>query len=244
MRDWFSFLVNELLRYAKLLYHRRLAVPVRKIPKNYRNVTGIVAGKKSEEPAHVESTLERDFVTLLEFRQDVERFEVQPVAITWKDKNGSIHRYTPDVLVFFNERRRGDGRPVLYEVKYRSEIRKNFSDLYPKFEAATEYAASHGWRFKVITERSIRTARVRNARFLLPFLSRGPIDENEMALIDTAMTELDTSTPYSLLTKISEEKIRQAELLPTLWYLVGTFQIGINLDEHITMKSKIWSVEE
>ena len=42
-------------------------MPVRKIPKNYRNVTGIAAHAKADGPAAYESTLERDFITLLEF---------------------------------------------------------------------------------------------------------------------------------------------------------------------------------
>ena len=47
-------------------------MPVRKIPKNYRNVTGVHASEKSIGEAQFESTLERDFLTLLEFHPDVE----------------------------------------------------------------------------------------------------------------------------------------------------------------------------
>ncbi|MBF4343943.1 heteromeric transposase endonuclease subunit TnsA, partial [Vibrio anguillarum] len=39
---------------------------VRTIPKNYRNLTGLAASTKAEKP-FFESTLERDFLTLLEF---------------------------------------------------------------------------------------------------------------------------------------------------------------------------------
>ena len=42
-------------------------MPVRKIPKNYRNVTGVAAHRKADGPAMFESTLERDFIALLEF---------------------------------------------------------------------------------------------------------------------------------------------------------------------------------
>ncbi|MBD3842159.1 MAG: hypothetical protein IE909_09785 [Campylobacterales bacterium] len=72
---------------------------VRTIPKNYRNVTGIHASVKSEEKAMFESTLERDFITLLEFDNDVVSFDVQPVKIKWFDQNGKSRSYFPDVLV-------------------------------------------------------------------------------------------------------------------------------------------------
>lgn len=40
---------------------------VRIISKSHRNVTGIHASVKAEEQAMFESTLERDFITLLKF---------------------------------------------------------------------------------------------------------------------------------------------------------------------------------
>lgn len=51
-------------------------MPMRSVPKNYRNVTGIVASGKAEGPEQFESTLERDFLALLEFSPSVWRFEV------------------------------------------------------------------------------------------------------------------------------------------------------------------------
>lgn len=68
-------------------------MPVRKIPKNYRNVTGVHASDKSIGDAQFESTLERDFITLLEFFPDVDRFEVQPRLIKWLDVSGKQHKH-------------------------------------------------------------------------------------------------------------------------------------------------------
>lgn len=42
-------------------------MPIRNIPKNYRNVTGVAANSKAEGKAMFESTLERDWLTLLQF---------------------------------------------------------------------------------------------------------------------------------------------------------------------------------
>ena len=58
-------------------------MPVRKIPKNYRNVTGIAAATKSGGAAQFESTLERDFISLLEFLPEVKSIDPQPVKIEW-----------------------------------------------------------------------------------------------------------------------------------------------------------------
>ena len=75
-------------------------MPIRTIPKNYRNVTGVAANSKAEGKAMFESTLERDWLTLLQFSAEVERFEVQPVKVLWFDDKGKERSYTPDVLVY------------------------------------------------------------------------------------------------------------------------------------------------
>ena len=49
-------------------------MPVRKIPKNYRNVTGVASHHKATGRAQFESTLERDFLTLLKFNRVLPRF--------------------------------------------------------------------------------------------------------------------------------------------------------------------------
>lgn len=47
-------------------------MPIRKIPKNYRNITGIAPHNKAVGAAAYESSLERDFLILLAFNQDVQ----------------------------------------------------------------------------------------------------------------------------------------------------------------------------
>lgn len=58
-------------------------MPVRKIPMNYRNVTGVFPSLKSIGSGAFESTLERDFLTILDFDYEVNNFEVQPVKIEY-----------------------------------------------------------------------------------------------------------------------------------------------------------------
>lgn len=77
-------------------------MPVRKIKKNYRSVTGLIASQKNARMIASESTLERDLFTCLEFDPVVESYEEQPVLIEYKNENGKKTTYTPDVLIYFN----------------------------------------------------------------------------------------------------------------------------------------------
>jgi len=215
-------------------------MPVRKIPKNYRNVTGVSPHRKAVGEAQYESTLERDFLTLLEFDPNVESFEVQPVTIEWKGANRKKRRYTPDALVHYKH---GIAEPILYEVKYRKELKKKWPELRPVFKAAIHYTKEHGWRFKLITDTEIRTTYLSNARFLLPFVRRGPQSEEHMEMLADKLQEQHQSTPGQLLKSIFQDEWHQAELLPTLWYLIGTRQIFVDMNQPLTMTSVIRAVK-
>lgn len=214
-------------------------MPVRTIPKNYRNVTGIAAVTKAEGKAQFESTLERDFLTLLEFDESVESFEVQPVKLEWLNSDGKARSYTPDVLAFYRTK---DKKPVLYEVKYRSELKEKWDTFRPKFKRAIKFSVQQGWRFKLMTEREIRTPYLETAKFLLPFVRRGPADEQHMELLSHGLHRLERTTPKQLIASVYQDEWNQAALIPTLWYLIGTRQIGVEMSQKLTMCSQIWSL--
>lgn len=214
-------------------------MPVRKIPKSYRNVTGISANKKATGQAQFESPLERDFICLLEFSPDVCRYEVQPARIEWTGLNGEPRSYTPDVLVEF----RPDlgWQPWLCEVKLRSGIKKDWADLRPKFRRGIRYAKEQGWRFHLMTEVEIRTPYLKNVRFLLPYRRR-TVSTQAADTVLQALRELGESTPSSLLQTMTADPWKQAEWLPVIWHLVAWFRIGADLDSELTMASPIWSL--
>ena len=186
-----------------------------------------------------ESTLERDFLSLLAFDPRVTSFEVQPVQIHWLDAQGKPHRYTPDVLVSYTEPRKS----VLYEVKYRSELREHWPVLRPKFRAAHHFARSRDWRFKLITEIEIKTPYLENVKFLLPIMRQSIPELDIQKQMLAHLHAVQTSTPALLINSLSENKWEQAGLLSVLWYLLGVGQVGCNLQSKITMDSPIWSIQ-
>ncbi len=212
-------------------------MPKRKIPKNYRNLTGLFPSEKSIGDAGFESSLERDVLIYFEFKSNVSKFEVQPVQIEWKDDRKRKRTYTPDILVQFDDR-----DPILYEIKYSQDLTELLKEDRDKFRAAIGFARKNGWRFKLFTEDKVGVTYLKNIRFLLPYLQAGPRVETDMDLIDDKLHELTESTPRQIITSIYVDEFNQADLIPTLWYLVATEQIGVDLNEPLTMISKIWSV--
>jgi len=214
-------------------------MPVRTIPKNYRNVTGIAASPKAGGAAQFESTLERDFLSLLEFSPEVEVIDPQPVKIEWLDTNDRQRSYTPDVFIQFAES--CGKQPWLCEIKYRSELRAKWLELRPKFKAASHFAKERSWQFKIITEREIRTPYLANARFLISLRHLVPNAEF-MEDILGYLKRSDETTPRDLIKAIRADETGQAQLIGVLWHLIATFQVGVDLHKPLTMKSRIWSL--
>src|SRR2546428_10283305 len=145
-------------------------MPVRTIPKNYRNLTGLVPNTRTSGMTAFESTLERDFLLLLDFDPDVAFFEEQPVKIVYHDANGRRRTYTPDVLVRYrtNPTQARHTKPLLCEVKYRDDLRQHWVEYRPKFRAAQCYARQQGWRGHLGTERHRRSPYLAYVKALQP----------------------------------------------------------------------------
>lgn len=190
--------------------------------------------------AGFESSLERDFFVLLEFDLRVERWDPQPVRIVVGD---SYPSYVPDVLVTYldydvhpqKERR------VLYEVKYRDELRKNWALWKARFRAARRFAKEQGWRFQIITEREIRGSDLLwNAKFLLPYL-HDHVDDGIHTLLIKSLRHLGVATPGTLIAHCSKDRWEQARLLAAVWTLVSARDIRCDLTQRLTMNTEIVS---
>lgn len=216
-------------------------MPVRKIPKSYRSVTGLVASNKNQRMAGFESSLERDLILLLEFDLNVEYYEEQPLVIDYVDSNGEEHSYTPDIFV----RYRKDIAPAktmapsLYEVKYRQDLFANWKELKPKFKAARAYTKARGWKFQIITEQEIRTPYLQNVKFLSSY-RRLSFNWEEQELLLNKLKDMRETNPESLLLACYKDPINRAKLIPVMWYLVSISMIRTDLRLPLTMHSRIW----
>ncbi|HLX53296.1 MAG TPA: TnsA endonuclease N-terminal domain-containing protein [Aquella sp.] len=209
----------------------------RKVPLNYRNVTGNNGSVKSDYSV-AESTLEADFLTLLDFSKDVAYFRTQPVTIEY-NKNDLRCTYTPDVKV-----ESINSKITFYEVKYRKDLFKNWASLKPKFKAAIRYARENGAEFKIITEREIRTDYLLNIKFLKMYNVQECATSKHKVLEDM-LAKLKVSTPNKLIQTLEEQGWSRVESLYNIWLVVALGELGknnvyVDLYKRLTMDSTIW----
>lgn len=220
----------------------RLLPPIRKIGLGRRAVAGMMPSDKQSDGgiARFESSLERDFYVLLEFNRQVTRWDPQPIRLAVHATGTS---YVPDVLVTYMDdvRDQSTRRRILYEVKYREELRAKWKEYRPRFKVALAYARSQGWEFKLITEREIRGGGLLwNAKFLLPYI-QDEVSAGERALLLRTLAKQGASTPRALLDACSQDTWEKARLLNALWMLVATRAISTDLQVKLTMESEIWA---
>lgn len=135
----------------------------RKIPKNFRHITGHVSdGQGGSLP--FEGPLEIDFYTLMTHQRSIDRIETQSITIEHLDAIGRKTRYTPEAVIHFKKDLRV--RPLLVEVKPSKTLKKDWDELQWKVRAGIRQANEMGWTFKVYTEREIRTLYLENVKVL------------------------------------------------------------------------------
>lgn len=211
-------------------------MPVRKIPKNYLCVTGSFASRKNQRMLGFESLLERDFMIQLEFDDSVERFEEQPVKIPLQNK-GKKTRYVPDILIHYRTLGAKVKKPVLAEIKSRTDLEKNKVKYAPKFSAAKQFALQQNWQFRVIDDTAVRIPCLPNLKFLREYHLITP-DSKDVDLVLDALAEvggwIELETFLDNLCKTDKDRLR---LLPVIWHLVAIKQIATDLDKPFSSRT-------
>lgn len=210
-------------------------MPVRKIGLCYRSVSGRVPMGVGRPAVAVESTLERDFALLQRFDPGVATVEEQPVRIKYLTAGGSRRFYVPDFLV---TGRRPGLSIKLVEVKFSTDPVLVSGALDERFAAARAFASARSWSFEVVTEKHIRTPRLGNATFLLPYRER-PADAGIRARLLMALRS-GPAMVEALADVVGGDRGRT---LPTLWGMVARFEVGADLDRPLTMLSPLFLSE-
>lgn len=226
---------------------------VREIGNKNSSIAGMFISRKNEKKSvQFESTLERDFIYLIEYDSSVEEYVEQPVTINYFDRTGKHRRYTPDFYVRYKD---SDRKDELIEIKYHKYLLENSLLLNIKFEAAREFCENNNLIFKVLTEKDIREKDpiyLKNIIFILGYRDLFEILETSEYLPDRLSRELDIlinrlselgKSPISkLLSSFDFDDWKSAEYLYYIWYLISKRYVGCNLHQQLNINSLIWVI--
>lgn len=211
--------------------------PVRKITTNRRSSRGYYSFRGEDCIAH-ESTVERDFVMRMEFESDVAKLVSQPVELSYIDLNGRRQRYTPDYLVYF----KSDRKPLLVEVKEKTELLEKFEKLRPKFSAAFAAAREEGWIFKIYDERRIRGPLLDNIRKLKNYAAHTVREDEQLSILEALSKHTFPITVKSFLESYTGNRHEYLMTISRVWWLATNHQIALDLSKPLAETTHILGV--
>lgn len=203
----------------------------RLIRPNVRSFTGRHVCIATGAITRFESALERDALTLIRFKQPSQLIE----QLSYQLVDG--RRYTPDFTVTY-----ADGRLVVYEVKFREHLRRDWSRYRELLILMRQHLAPQNGRFRFLTELSVRTPRLENIRLLTPHLRTEPNPEIAAKLLD--LVEEKPVSIGAVVAVLSQTLADRASVFATLWSLVARQIVWFDLNKPIGMHTLIGGPNE
>lgn len=206
----------------------------RNISMNQFSLTGQIKSLKRNELVDFESSLERDYIYILEFDENVRYYYEQPLKIEFDDRY-----YVPDFYVEY-----WSGEKEVIEVKYNIDLIENASKYVTKFKAADEFCNTNGLTFRILTENDIRNEYLYNVKFLnaVQIMRNGIESEyfNEFELLERNLKKLKRTTINNLLDTCTSCELKRAELIQYMWLMVIHKKIKVDLNKKLNMEVEIW----
>lgn len=196
---------------------------VRQIGNTRASISGVFPFRPGKMIPY-ESTLERDFLIKLSWRDDILDVQEQPLTIPYITATGRDSTYTPDFLITYKNDVNGNApRPMLVEVKPKVKLDKELSSLKLKLKAGIKHAKTSGWHFRVYHEARIRDSALKNISFLLRF-QHASHDVLEVQHMLDEIRSLDSCTIQAALRPYPTD-IDRAQGQAILWHLIATKRV-------------------
>lgn len=213
---------------------------MRRIGTTRRSISGRYAFR-GETAIPFESALERDFLIRKEFCLSVLDIIPQPVQIPFVASNGQTYTYTPDFLVYYRLGNMVYGeypKPVLIEVKPRSEWKTHWREWLPKWKAAYRYAKEQGWEFHIHDESRIRDQVLTNIRFLDRYKrTEFPVEETRSVIENVQQMG---SAPFHYILARHFMGIYKAEGIAHIWYLLAMRKLDCDITRPLNDFTELW----
>lgn len=206
--------------------------PARKIKNNYgKKNTGYFPSKKNGRGIAYESLLERDYMYLLEYDDDVISYLEQPITLEYVYLNRK-RSYTPDIKVERNN------KIQIIEIKPYEKLKLILEDdkFKTKLDVAANYCLHNQFEFKIVTDMDIRNGSLLNNIMFLHRYANIDIPAIEKLKIknELAFQELELNILVSRFNNEDTNKIK-VYIFSMIYHKI----IKTNLDKSITMNSVI-----
>jgi hypothetical protein len=195
-----------------------------------KNISRFVS-LKTDSVQTTESDLEFDACFHFEFAPQIKTFETQPLGFKYR-MNGRLHRYTPDMLCYFN-----DGYAPYYEVKPKWIAEQD--EFKEKFDAQRQQAIANGHDLLVLTEDDIQIyPLLDNLKIIHRYACSDNLDDVQVRLLKLFQNYGEMRISQVLNTNQGPS----ATILPALYDLIAKKILEFDWHCPISHDSLVWRV--
>ncbi len=207
---------------------------VRKIKPTRMSVSGKYMYKGMSIP--YESTLERDFLIVQGFLDEVKSIVPQPVSIQF-EKNGRTYPYTPDFFIEYEDS--ANRKNMIVEVKPETLWRENWRDWSNKWKTMQRYCKDNNMVFHIFDESRIRNNALSNINFLANFKNTH-IEKEDIDAVLGQVNLMGVTTIDYLLTRFYSGKLLRNHGLRVIYHLLYNRKLKFDLFGDLNEQTEIW----
>lgn len=207
---------------------------VREIKPTRMSVSGKYMYKGTSIP--YESTLERDFLIVQGFLEEVKSIVPQPICIQF-EKNGRTYPYTPDFFIEYENF--ANRKNMIVEVKPETLWRENWRDWSNKWKAMKRYCKDNDMLFHIFDESRIRNTALANINFLANFKNTH-IEQEDIEAVLNQVTLMGVTTIDYLLTRFYSGKLLRNHGLRVIYHLLYKQRLKFDLFSDLSEQSEVW----
>lgn len=185
-------------------------------------IQGTFPSLKSGRSVRYTSTLERDLLFVLEYEQQIIRYQEQPFQVQAVSDDNQAHSYTPDYAIWTQRDR------VLVECK--PAARLDDAHTQQQIQIGTSWSQENNWQFVVITDVDLRQGeRLANLKLLWRY-SRLPVEEKTyrdyLARCGEGMSVLELA--------------QEPPCVPVVLHMIFHHYLQTDLSQPLTVHSPVW----
>ena len=185
-------------------------------------IQGTFPSLKAGRSIRYASTLERDLLFVLEYEQQVIRYQEQPFQVEAVLEDNRTHKYTPDYAIWTAQER------VLVECKPATKLGDPHTQQ--QIQIGTGWSQANDWRFVVITDADLRQGeRLANLKLLWRY-SRLPVDaatcREYLARCIRKMSVLELA--------------QEPACVPVVLHMIFHHYLQTDLSQPLTVHSPVW----
>ncbi|MCW3491342.1 TnsA endonuclease N-terminal domain-containing protein [Dethiobacter alkaliphilus] len=177
-----------------------------------------------------ESLLERDFIYLLEFDQNVITFCEQPLTIRYYENNRE-KSYIPDFAV-----QRLESIEII-EVKPKDKLHDE--KIQKKLTAGHQYCNTAGYEYLIVTEDNINPVILNNIKALFGY-SQIKVPAKIKMLVRELLDQSKVMTLNNLSVAIEARSDNACIAKSYIYNLLYCHELEVNLADPISLNSKVW----